>query len=68
MTLMAILLVLTCTGTQKAQYFVEKMEKRFQKRRVLTSLSTMFFVEELTQIEWSISKKQYIGIAYERKK
>ena len=44
------------------------MEKGFQKRRVLLSLSTKFFFEELTQIEWSISKKQYSGRAYETKK
>ena len=41
------------------------MERRFQKRRVLPDLSTMFFLEELTQIEWSISKKQKNGRFYE---
>ena len=42
MTLMEIALVLTCIETQKIHNFVEKMERRFQKRRVLPDLSTMF--------------------------
>ena len=41
------------------------MARRFQKRRVLPDLSTMFFLEELTQIEWSISKKQKNVRVYE---
>ena len=43
------------------------MEKRLQKRRVLPDLSTLFYLEELTQIEWSISEKQNNGRAYEMK-
>ena len=40
------------------------MERRLQKRRVLSDLSTIF-LEELTQIGWSISKKQNNRRAYE---
>ena len=40
------------------------MEKRFQKRRVLPNLSTMFVLEDFTEIEWSISRKQHNGRAY----
>ena len=36
------------------------MEKRFQKRRVLPA-----YFEEPAQIEWSTSKKQNLGRAYE---
>ena len=43
------------------------MERRFQKRRVLPNLSTIFYLEELTQIEWSISKNQNNGRAHETK-
>ena len=35
-----------------------------EERRVLPDLSTMFFLRQLTQIEWSISKKQNNGRAY----
>ena len=41
------------------------MERRFQKRKVLPDLLHYFYLEHLTQIEWSISKKQNNGIAYE---
>ena len=42
------------------------MERRFQKRRVLPDLSDLcFYLEELTKIEWSISKKQKNGRVYE---
>ena len=54
-----------CIETQNIKFnsFVKKMkmERRFQKRRVLPDLSTIFFLEELTQIEWSISKKRNNG-------
>ena len=43
------------------------MERRLQKKRVLSKLSAMFYSQELTQIEWSISKKQNNGRAYETK-
>ena len=58
---MEIVLVLICIETQKVLFksFVKKMERRLQKRRVLSDL------EELTQIGWSISKKQNNGRAYE---
>ena len=39
------------------------MARRFQKRRVLQC----FYLEELIQIQWSISKKQNNGRAYETK-
>ena len=41
------------------------MERRFQKRRVLSNLSKIFYLEELTQIEWLIKKNK--GRAYETK-
>ena len=43
------------------------MERRLQKRRVLQIYQQCFYLEELTQIEWSISKKQNNGRAYETK-
>ena len=46
------------------------MKRRFQKRRVLPNLSTIVLFRnnsELTQIEWSINKKQNNGNAYETK-
>ena len=43
------------------------MERRLQKKRILPDLSTIFILEKLTQIEWSISKKQNIERAYEKK-
>ena len=44
MTLMEDVLVLTCIETQKLLFInsVKKMAMRFQKRRVLPDLSTMF--------------------------
>ena len=41
------------------------MERRFQKRRVFQIYQQCFYLEELTQIEWSISKKQKNGRFYE---
>ena len=43
------------------------MERRFQKSRVLPDLSTMFLSSTVNQIQWSISKKQNNGRAYETK-
>ena len=65
MKLMEIVLVLICIETQKIQYFCLKYGEEITKKRVLSNLSTMFYLEELTQIGWSISKKQNNGRAYE---
>ena len=54
-------------NTENSVVLVKKMERRFQKRRVLPNLSTVFYVEELTEIEWSISEKQNNGRVYETK-
>ena len=41
------------------------MERRFQKRRVLPDLSTMFLFRRAYLIEWFINKKQKNGRVYE---
>ena len=43
------------------------MERRFQKKEYCQIYQPCFYLEELSQIQWSISKKQNNGRAYETK-
>ena len=43
------------------------MERRLQKREYCQIYQQCFYLEDLTQVEWSIRKKQNNGITYETK-
>ena len=43
------------------------MERRIQKRRKLTIYRHCFYSEDLSQIEWSVTKKTKNGRIYETK-
>ena len=67
MTLMKIVLVLTCIETQSSIILLKRWRGDYKKEQYCQIYQQCFYLEELTQIEWSISKKQNNGRAYETK-
>ena len=62
MTLMEIILVLFCLET----CLLKRWRRRFfRKEEYCQIYQQCFYLEELSQIQWSISKKQNKGRAYE---
>ena len=48
-------------------FFLEKMERRLKKEEYCQIYQEFSYLEELSQIQWSVSKKQNNGRAYEIK-
>ena len=67
MTLLEIVLVLACIETQKVQYFFYRWRGDFEKEAHCQIYQQCFYLEELSQIQLSISKKKTIETPMKQK-